>query len=180
MNPSTATDMSTPMDTFQFNPENICYADGSTWGENSPFDQQLNFCFAENSVNEFTDLSWVSSVDIITPGSTQNLKVGSLDPHGAWHTGLVDGFLSSTAARKERRREQNRRSQKAFRDRQISIRQWLEDQVALYKSRAAFLLKSTESQSSEIQRLQAEVERLQKLVDGLGLEATAARPSKSM
>lgn len=60
----------------------------------------------------------------------------------------------------QKRREQNRLSQRAYRDRKEKYQRELEDQIAEWKQKQEELVKSYASQTEEVLRLKAQIEVL--------------------
>ncbi|KAJ9657024.1 hypothetical protein H2198_004624 [Neophaeococcomyces mojaviensis] len=66
----------------------------------------------------------------------------------------------TTSKQVEKRREQNRLSQRAYRDRKEKYQRELEDQIAEWKQKQEELVKSYASQTEEVLRLKAQIEVL--------------------
>ncbi|KIX04951.1 uncharacterized protein Z518_05822 [Rhinocladiella mackenziei CBS 650.93] len=75
-------------------------------------------------------------------------------------TNVVAQVKSSIPDKIERRREQNRSSQRAYRERKERHQKELEEQIAQWQQRHQLLSRSYSQQTEEINRLKAQIEQL--------------------
>jgi len=88
---------------------------------------------------------------------------------GSWSplTSSAQSPSTTQDSKQARRREQNRRSQRAYRDRKEKQLKILEDQIAQLEAKHQSLLKSYSSQSSEIVKLKSEIEKISNEITAL-------------
>lgn len=72
----------------------------------------------------------------------------------------------------QRRREQNRQSQRAYRDRKEKHQRALEDQIAIWKQKHGELVKCYADQTEEVTKLKARIEDLISQVMSLRSDST--------
>jgi AP-1-like transcription factor len=82
----------------------------------------------------------------------------------------------SNCAKQARRREQNRRSQRAYRHRKEKQLKILEDEIAQLEAKHQSLLKSYSSQSSEIAKLKSEIEKISNTITALQTASLTKSP----
>ena len=80
----------------------------------------------------------------------------------------------------QKRREQNRISQRAFRERQEQHRKRLEEQIAHWEQQLQLLTRSHSQQTEEVARLKAQIEQLNNVVSQfLGVAPLGGSPHPS-
>jgi uncharacterized coiled-coil protein SlyX len=84
----------------------------------------------------------------------------------------------SNAAKEERRREQNRASQRAYRDRKEKQLKALEVQIAQWQAKHQGLCSSYTKQTSEVRRLKAQIEELTNKIITVQTKLLAQSPSE--
>lgn len=83
------------------------------------------------------------------------------------NVGLMDGYFTARSNPLQRRRESNRLSQRAYRDRKESLRRELEAEIAVCKAKHGELMQSHCRQNEEITRLKAEIAKLMTHIESL-------------
>jgi hypothetical protein len=79
----------------------------------------------------------------------------------------------------QKRREQNRISQRAFRERQEQHRKRLEEQIAHWEQQLQLLTRSHSQQTEEVARLKAQIEQLNNVVSQfLGVATLGGSPQQ--
>ncbi|KAK5047629.1 hypothetical protein LTR84_006294 [Exophiala bonariae] len=158
----------------------------NSWGNQqqaafSPMDPSFQWDYStvqspKNMVNHYNDLlqraaDFYASLDnsfesMSSSGSDRSYR-SSPDRRVSSASNVVAQVKSSIPDKIERRREQNRSSQRAYRERKDRHQKELEEQITQWQQKHQLLTRSYSEQSSEVARLKTQIEQLNNEISNL-------------
>jgi len=155
---------------------------GQSQGGFSPVDTSFQWDYAgvqspKNMVSHYNDLlqraadfyaTLDNTYDSMSPaGSDSSSYRSSPERRVSSTSGVVAQVKSSIPDKIERRREQNRSSQRAYRERKERHQKELEEQISQWQAKHQLLTRSYSQQTEEVARLKAQIEQLNHEISNL-------------